>query len=191
VGEVKERSPLFNGEARKKLIERVYRSSFQKLCWFSYTIAEDMETAEELTTEAFVRLMEHQPELYEESEEGIIRYLCASIRNISLNWIKGQKFREHLSLNATLMDDLSLFQVIADPNETPEQKVSRQEMYNTLHNAIEQLSLRQKKCIEFYIQGLDHNEIAKRMNITPDASRSLRARAIENLRSILGWNLNQ
>ena len=60
MGEVKERSPLFNGEARKKLIERVYRSSFQKLCWFSYTIAEDMETAEELTTEAFVRLMEHQ-----------------------------------------------------------------------------------------------------------------------------------
>ena len=84
------------------------------------------------------------------------------------------------------MDDLSLFEVIADPNETPEQKVSRQEMYNTLHNAIEQLSLRQKICIDFYIQGLDHNEIAKRMNITPDASRSLRARAIENLRSILG-----
>ena len=173
-------------ETRRELADQAFREQFEMLCRFSFTITRDSETAKEITSEAFTRLLHSQPELEEESVKGVVRYLCACIRNLSLNWMRDQKLREHLSLDSGAKDELPLFSQIPSPEEGVEEQVIRQDRYAKLYTAINRLPPNQQECVRLhYIEGLSHDEVAKRLNITSQASRSLGSRALRKLRAIL------
>jgi len=173
-------------ETRRELADQAFREQFEMLCRFSFTITKDSETAKEITSEAFTRLLHSQPELEEESVKGVVRYLCACIRNLSLNWMRDQKLREHLSLDSGAKDELPLFSQIPSPEEGVEEQVIRQDRYAKLYTAINRLPPNQQECVRLhYIEGLSHDEVAKRLNITSQASRSLGSRALRKLRAIL------
>jgi len=185
------RNPSFNSLQRRELIERVFQTHFDQLCWYSCQIVKDMEAAKDITADAFTNLLGYQADLKEESETGVIRFLTASIRNRSLNWKRDQKSHKCFSLESETADKTSLSEMLIDPEDSIEDCFIRQEQCEKLHEAITQLSPKQRKCVQQrYIKGLSHKETAGQMDITCEASRALASRAVRKLRSIMGQDPN-
>ncbi len=82
---------------------------------------------------------------------------------------------------------LNLFDVLAVESDTPLRKASRQEARTLIHLALSQLPGDYREVLRLqFVEGLDYQGIAERMNKTPGAIQGLVKRAREKLRQHLG-----
>lgn len=184
-GEIKDK-PLIDSKKRNDLLDQIFRTKYEKLCWYAYRKTGSKEEASDIVTEAMLRFIQYQPPLREETTDAIMRYLCVTIKNLSIDAVKKRPQKAPLSLESELAEDFSLSKLIHGTAETAEEYALRQEEYEELSRAVSKLTPKQKEGLQMnYIQGLSYEEIARRMDISVEAARSLASRSIKKLRKIL------
>ena len=125
--------------------------------------------AEEITQEAFLRLLRHlqSGRIVDHVRPWIFRVA----HNLAVDMQKGRKYES--SLDADSWEEC--YQSREDPDLNPEMRVLQEESFRHLEAALAQLSCQQRQCLILRAQGFRYEEIAKILRITSsNVAQSLR-----------------
>jgi len=136
----------------------------------------DLEAAEEVVQELFVKLWENKDTT--EITSSIRSYMLRSVRNSCLNFIKHQKVEENYKLyNEELRNESSL---------TVDEELEGSELEKKIREVIDQLPPERKKIfIMSRFEGLKYREIADKSGISIKTVENQMGKAIKFLREEL------
>lgn len=156
-------------------IARLYRRHAPAIFRYLFYRLGDRETAEDLTSEVFVRALESLPRY-----RSLGRPFAAWLYRIAAARATDH-FRRH-SRRATV----ALAPEIAAGAPGPGEVVEAQQTAGTLQRAIARLTPRQQQVIVLrFLEGLSHAEVARIVGRSEGAVRVLQYRALEALRRLL------
>jgi RNA polymerase sigma-70 factor (ECF subfamily) len=125
--------------------------------------------AEEITQEAFLRLLRHLQS--GRAVDHVRPWIFRVAHNLAVDTQKGRKYES--SLDAEGWE--ACYQAREDPDPNPEMRVLQQESFKQLETALSQLSSQQRQCLILRAQGFRYEEIAKILRITSsNVAQSLR-----------------
>lgn len=154
--------------------ESIMKRNYTKIFSFIYRMIANQASAEDLTQEVFVKLYGLAPTYEPRAKLSTLLFQIA--RNGSLNYLKAQK--HHVTL-----DSSSDFEQIED---TAQERLEKLEKYSQIQAAIQALPENQRTAVLLRrFEDMSYEEIAKTMNISPQAVKSLLNRAKEQLRVFL------
>jgi len=125
--------------------------------------------AEEITQEAFLRLLRHlqSGRIVDHVRPWIFRVA----HNLAVDLQKGRKYESNLDADGWE----ECCQTREDPEPNPEMRILQQESFKLLEAALAQLSCQQRQCLILRAQGFRYEEIAKILRITSsNVAQSLR-----------------
>lgn len=156
-------------------ITKLYQQNYLYMKKLAYRITQDPCIADDLTQEAFIKLIERVSMLQSLDAEKRTYYLSSTIRNISLNYVKRRSNRLKRIYSGALEN---LTENIADENVSIENSYLLHENCHQLRQAICQLSGRDQALLHLkYIQELSDKEIAAKLKISEKNIRSYLTRA--------------
>ena len=168
---------LLTGDARA--FDRFFDENFARLYRFALTrLSDDPDAAREVAqitlTRALSKLHTYR------AESALFTWLCAICRNETSDWLAKQgRYREHI----VLTEDFAEIQAAVDSFHAPEQMspdrhYRRVELLRLIQVALDKLPARYGDVLEWkYIEGHSIKEISARLDIGPEATQSLLARA--------------
>ena len=167
------RNPILYGD---KTFSDCFRSYYQPLCYFASGYVKDSEKAEDVVQDVFVRLLE-QPQQFAD-EEHLKGWLYKSVRNACLDDIKLSEIHarvlEEVQQNAT-EETADLFHGIV-----------RSEIYARILEAVDELPVACGTIFRMsYMEGLENEEIAARLNLSVNTVKSQKNKAKNQLRELL------
>jgi RNA polymerase sigma-70 factor (ECF subfamily) len=125
--------------------------------------------AEEITQEAFLRLLLHLQS--GRSIDQVRPWIFRVAHNLAVDLQKSRKYES--SLDPDGWGECS--QTRADPDPSPEARVLQRESFQQLKTALTQISSQQRQCLILRAQGFRYGEIAKILRITTsNVAQSLR-----------------
>lgn len=155
------------------------------LLGFVYRLVHDRAASEEILQEAFLRVYLHRTRYQPQARFSTWLYRIAN--HLALNYLRDhRRERLHDSLDATPDDDSAPLE-LPDRRPNPEQvlvatSLERQRC-GRIRSAIAALPVRQRSAVVMHkYQGLDYDEIAGALELSPSATKSLLFRAYESLR---------
>ncbi|MDR2129996.1 MAG: sigma-70 family RNA polymerase sigma factor [Odoribacteraceae bacterium] len=154
----------------KKGLEKLFTVYYRPLVTWADTFLEDMNGAEDLVQEFFVRLWEKK--ITEHLVASTLQsYLFISVKNMSFNILKRR-------------DPLKNAGTIARVDRTwVEYDDLTERMLQEVESEIEKLPARSKEIIKaVYIDGLRYKEVAERYSITTATVKTLLVNALKQLR---------
>lgn len=162
----------------QKYFDDFFRRNYQVLCYFAYSFLKDRDIAEDVVQNIFMKIL-HDSTVYS-TEEHLKYYLFKSIRNECINELKKNTLRSEILEKITAClheetDDSDIYSSIV-----------RAEIYREIIVAINSLP---EKCGEIfnlaYIEHLDNNEIAEKLNISINTVKVQKNNAKKQLRQYL------
>lgn len=178
-------SPEKQREQWRQLLEQVYAKNRRWLYQYASALIRDPETAQDLVQSLFLDLLDCPPQLSTQTENALLRYITASIKNRALNLYRDRKNRQTVSLDAPGKEGHAILDLLCEIQPSLLDQLITQETYVQLQKAILRLSPKQAKYLDFrYIRGMSHRQIAQAMNTTEEASRSLGHRTLKKLRAL-------
>jgi len=166
-------------------MEIVFQQYFSRLCFFAHKLTGgNKEEAEDIAQEA---LMNFWINVRDKGATPLSTqaYLFQMVRNRCYNYNKRAKMK------AGRENDL-LQQSPLSENEV-EQALMQEDIFNKIYQQLLALPPRQAEIIRLiFLEELDTNEIAERLQLTPNNIRNHKARAIETIRSSVvkkGWRI--
>ena len=164
--------------------ERIYRSYFPALCRYARGIVENVDDAKDIVSNFFLRLWENKEKII--INGAMSMYFYQSVRNCCLNHLKKEKERREYNINICTREDEHLF--YPDDNN-PLTILTTQELEREIEQAIETLP---KQCREVFRlvneEGLQYQEVAKKLGITIGSVGKQYDRAKTKLRNLLKVN---
>lgn len=157
-------------ESDKQAFDQVFRSLYPQLVQFALRYTQSRAVAADLTQDAFVILWKKREEL--DREFLVKAYLYRIVRNSSLNYI-----RDHSSRTVGLeeVDEQHVEDIETDDESNEEIKLLKQ--------WIEELPDRRREAFELSrFEGLNHDEIAGVMGISPNTVNNHIVAALEYLK---------
>jgi RNA polymerase sigma-70 factor (ECF subfamily) len=146
-----------NNICKLKVFEQIYKDYAQMLRNFLYYKFGNIESAEDITQNSFIKLWENCKKIEINKAKS---YLFKTAINLSLNEIKHQKVVLNYSSNL----------VKGTQNETPEYKMIEQEFQNTINEAIASLTEKQREVFLLNrIEKIKYSDIADLLNISVKA----------------------
>ena len=141
-----------------------------------YRMTRNREDAADLSLEVFVRAYKNLKGFEERSSFYV--WLAKIAVNLSLNFLKREKFRSFLSIF-----DLEEKSVASN---SPAEKMERGELKVAIDHAVQSLPVRQRTAfiLKFY-QDMSHQEIAEVMGTTEGTSKANYFQAIQKLQKLL------
>lgn len=171
--------------------EERFKSLYQKYYWrvvrfYVQTFRLCEEDAEELAQDAFVRFYEALDEYRGDAEWAFFETIA---RNVAYNKIRAQKTAKR---SAKLVDiDSPDFHhdppAPEEPDYADRQHAALQK--KQLRDAIAQLPVGQRECLQLWLQGFKYEEMARFLRVSVDAVKSRLRDAKRILRERLGRNL--
>ena len=157
------------GELYDRYVDVVFRYLFHK--------AGDRATAEDLTSETFVRALRRIDSLsYQGRDVGA--WLVTIARNLLLDHVKSSRYR----LEVPTADMRDADRATAGPEETVLQRLADAE----LMAGVARLSADQRECLQLrFVQGLSVAETAAAMGKREGAVKALQHRAVRRLATLL------
>lgn len=140
------------------------------------------EQAKDLSQEIFLRLWENRTKLPEVVNVG--SYLYTVSRNYIMDQLRKKVF-DPSNVNY-------LVSYFSHDTQSPQDSIEFRELENKLNAAIEKLPAKVKQV--FYlsrIEGLTHEQIAARLNISVVSSKTYIVRALQHIRQYLALNPDQ
>lgn len=154
-----------------ELYERYHASIFRYL----YYRVGDRQTAEDLTSEVFLRLIHSLPGFHPQ-KVSFQAWLFQIARNIVIDDYRKQSVRNHVELEEHLIAGTD------DPSNTIEANLTSE----SLRQALNKLSDEQRDVIVMrFVAGMPINEVAQALNKSEDSIKGLQRRALITLRDIL------
>ena len=159
-----------------RLFEELFRSYYKMLCNIAQKFTGNLEAAEEIVQDIFVKLWEKKR--YIEFEGSIGAYLVTAVKNSSFNYIKHQKIKKN-SENQVREENYPTVYYEADDSSTGE-------LNAIILNAISKLPEQRQKVFRLSRhEGLKYNEIAERMGLSVKTVEAQMCKALSFLRNEL------
>ena len=163
---------LQNGQERA--FDFVFRKYYKSLCAQANSYVKDLDKAQSLVQDCFVKLWNNRNEL--DKVNRLAPYLTLMVRNRCIDHLRKEKSIESLN-HSEHMEESDIH---------TENTVNFHEFEERLIVALAALPERSRMAFEYSrFEGLSYNEIAERMDITPKAVERLISRALKSLRKNL------
>jgi RNA polymerase sigma-70 factor, ECF subfamily len=156
--------------------EKFFKEKYRPLCLVACRYVKNIETAEEIVQDVFVRLWEKRDQI---NVRGPVQaYVTISVKNNCLNYLK------HESIVNTF-EKSEIQRIYLDPSEN-EDEISDFELETAIINAIEELPPQRKKIfILSRTEGLKYTEIAEKMGLSVKTIEAQMGKALKHLRGKL------
>jgi RNA polymerase sigma factor (sigma-70 family) len=163
-------------EERQQLFNDVYTETFPILIRIAFRITTDMEVAEELCHDAYIKLYERLDQLPDQNQAKY--WLIRVVKNMALNQAK-RKGRERKAYERVLYEPKRKV-------ETGEDLILKEEAYHAVQRALNQIPEKFRAVLVLKEYGeLSYREIGKILNIS-EANVKVRAfRAREKMAELL------
>ena len=150
---------------------------------FVYRMVQNQSVAEELAQEVFLRVYRSRS-TYEPTAK-FTTWLFRIATHLALNWIRdGRKEKLQESLDEETSDGTT--RQVADRGRTIEQELLYEAKLREVRQAIEALPSKQRAAVLMHkYEEMEYSQIAKVLNCSESAVKSLLFRAYESLRSRL------
>ncbi len=146
----------------------MYRTTFTDLVRYLYRKVWDEDRAQDLAQEAFVRVLDHDP-------ESPRAWLFAVANNLAKDEARMViRRKKHLTLIRAETDD-------ASPAPDPAEQLDREQRIEAAKRALEQLSERDREVLLLWDAGFNYVEIAERTGLSVGALGTTLARARKRL----------
>ena len=151
-------------------IDILYNQYYTQLVLWADTILKDMDQAEDVVQELFIRLWEKK--LYETLvREGVKAYLYTAVRNLACRRLKNRMVRD-------ILPDLSVAQNVWEDMDR-----SHEEIIERVLEEIEKLPPRSREILEcVHLKNMKYAEVAEKMGISVATVKTLLVRSIKSLR---------
>lgn len=159
----------------EKALSFFYHEVHPALAFFAYKFVEDRMLAEEIASNAFIKIWKFHWKF--DSYPDIRAYLYTIVRNECSDILR-LKHRKMVVPRETLPLVIS--------NETAFDNLVRSELSRLISSALQKISPTSRKILTLqYIEGMSTSEIATELNVSPITVRTLKARGLKKLRTIL------
>jgi RNA polymerase sigma-70 factor (ECF subfamily) len=153
------------------LYDRYQQAIFRYL----YYRVGDLQTAEDLTSEVFLRMIEAMSN-YKDQKISFQAWLFQVARNISIDHYR----------KVSLHKDVQLGEDLPGDSEGPLELIEQELTYETLRHALENLPFHHRDVVVMrFIAGMPIGEVAQALHKSEDAVKGLQRRALFTLRDIL------
>lgn len=162
-------------QGREEGLSQIFEQHYTPLCFFAGSLVNDTCLAEEITSEAFIKLWERRETLVVEG--SIKSWLYSTVRNACIDHIrKVKRLRvNEQGLQTTNNIEQSVLHNIVE-TETVKQIV----------HTIDKLPPQCGRIFKlFYLHGKSYNEIAKELNLSPQTVRNQKQRAAKLLKKMI------
>ncbi len=162
----------------KSTYKRLFDDHYRPLCNFAYRINGDIDKAEDIVQDIFVKIW-NQKDLLQE-DKNIKSYIYTMVRNHTLEIMR----REGIGLKVSK----EILYLHTDENELSieEEEIEKYRLIDKIYVSIRQLP---PKCSEVFtlskVNGLTYTQIAERMNISVKTVESHMSKALRLLREML------
>ena len=149
----------------------IFRRYYEPLCFFAGRYLHDIQVAEGIVQDVFVRLWESRETLSIQS--SLRSYLYASVRNACLNYIKRENFTVSLDHEEPRSDTVVV---------PPDIQLESTELAEALEKAVNALAprCRQIFCMAKY-DDLSYQEIAEILDVSMNTVKTQLKRALKSL----------
>jgi len=162
-------------EAAIKVLFELY---YPRLYYFALKLTNNQTEAQDQAQEAFLALWESREKFKDAVVKDAEAFMITVVRNRAYNYIK------HLKVKAE--KESKILEGLALTNDFLEAQIIQEDIFNRIYQEILELPVSDIKLLKLiFIEGLDSNEIAERLNITPNNVRNQKARALKKLRTLL------
>jgi RNA polymerase sigma-70 factor (ECF subfamily) len=141
-------------------------------------VAHDEEAAKEIVQSALSRALRNIRRY--RAEAALFTWLCSIARNETVDWMRrNARYHEHIVLTEDVPEiRVAVDSFLAPQADEPGRHLQAEELRRLIQVALDQLPARYGNALEWkYIQGHSVKEIARRLDLNPDAAQSLLARA--------------
>ena len=159
----------------KPSYEDFYSSNYSRVLYYVRNKISNTEDAEDLASEVFLYCYSHYDD-YDPDKSSITTWLYMIVNSRVKNY-----YRDHVAP----VDFETVAGVMQDHSIDLDEGVYIEQLHAALMKAIQSLPERQQKIIMMrYFQNLSHDEIAKKLGLTPGNVRVLRSRALDKLSTL-------
>jgi len=157
--------------------EMLFKKYYPRLCDFACYILKDQDAAEDIVQDTFIMFLE-QKENISTHPNAVKSFLYSSVKHACLN-----KLRHHKVVDA--YQKKYAFETHNDPKILD--GIVHAEIMAEIHQAINMLPADCAIVLKYgYLEGLQNRKIAEELNITIDAVKYQKQKALSLLRVILG-----
>lgn len=164
-------------EGQERALKTVFELYNQRLMYFSMQFVYNKEVAEELVSDAFVKVWNLRENF--EDIEKLQAFLYISVKNASLNYLRtthAQRMTEPID---------SLFDLQSQDSDTL-LKIIKTELINSIYAEMCKLPEKQREVFVLsFVEELNAEEIGKKLGMSLSAVYANRSRAIATLRGVL------
>lgn len=157
--------------------EKLYNTYYLGVFRFAMKFLENRQAAEDITTEAFIKLWNTRDDLA--AIRNIPSFLFTIVRNACLNHLRDLK--RHAAHHSRILDSLS-----GQSEEGLRQHEIAEEVFRYLDNEIKKLPPRQQAILRCHLEGMKQEEISHQLGIAIKTVRNLKSEAVKTLRIALG-----
>ncbi|OQP59674.1 hypothetical protein A3860_36505 [Niastella vici] len=163
-------------EGDKKALQTIYDMYFTHLFYFAYRLTQNRAEAEDIAVVTLEILLRRHTDFV--TMPNIKAFVFITVRNKCLKFLDASKrhraSEQELGILSDEKDDYVLAQMV------------RSEFLMEVYREIEELPPVRKKVFKlFYIDGLDSQEIARLLRMTPAAVYNNKLKALKQLRNVL------
>lgn len=152
------------------------KSHLAQLTYFTYQIVADTAIAEEIASEAFLKLWMNQEKLLKLS--AVKAFLYSTAKNAALDYIRRTKTARQRAR--------SIQSQLAITDQSIEEALIKTEVVSDLYKALELLPPQYQNVVKLeYLEGKSIKEIAATMNISVNSVKTYRKRGILKLKKWL------
>jgi RNA polymerase sigma-70 factor (ECF subfamily) len=161
-------------QAVEDLFEQVFRSHFKSLHAYACTIMRDVEPAEEIVQNVFLKLWEKKAEIT--IRENTSAYLYRAVHNESLNYLRHRKVR-------SAYQSYAMRQHQQTEQEKPAEKVIMGELEKKLEAALRELPEQCRTIFQLSrFEDLKYKEIADKLDLSVKTIENQMGKALRLLR---------
>jgi len=160
---------------------QLFRRYYQQIYSICFSILRNPQDAEEVTQEAFVQAYLKLKQL--KKPDKFFAWLKKIARNRSKNYAR-QKYPEMVPLHLASVQtahERALVKGYIPHQIAPDEHVLKQELVDSVMEAVEALPPKDRDVVRAHIDGLNHAEISERFGISVEASMSRLYRARKKL----------
>ena len=180
---------------KKECYEALYNRYIGPMYRFIYYMVHQKEAAEDLTQEVFIKLY-HSAHLFDSKKGSFSTWLHQMAKNLTLNYIRREKFIQPQTLVPDPADTSELLtkieNVLKDERIQPDEAAVTKEQFELLERMLLRLSERDRQLIILcIIREYPQHEVANILNCSKLSVRVGLHRARERLMKMMGIDLNK
>jgi len=173
----------------KFFMVNLYRDYYGLMRKIVYNITHDVQNAEDLIDDTFLRLIDKISLLRTLDGCKTAAYVVYTSRSVAINFIK---HRDVQKKHVYYGEDADLAEAISGLEETIEDRIIHQEEIEEMGNSILRLPEQQKDLLYFkYMLGMDDGEIAGIFGIASDSVRQYLTRARRKAKKLMDKEMNK